>query len=296
MRKVVILTILISFIVISCDRFKVPESSLVGRVGKTLIFERDIQLTRSSIAACFPNLEEKLTDEVAFTYLLKGLISEEICREWGCNLEKVITRKEIDNLVKKCDSPSLLKELFGDNQKLFFKDFVIPQLATKKLFERVYNGNPKAHNKIFKKAINFLKNVKESGDFEYFAKKYQARLFRVTLEKGKFSWTPVGKRYPYGNPVTSAEDTSLYRMVLKETPAGKVFPKVIEQVGGFEVFKVISKNRDSASLLMAYFPKKTWDEFYSEEAGKLNIIMEDPSYYLAIKDKVDWLPGIKIIY
>ncbi len=298
MKKFIISFQVILLLLAGCSKIKVPETSLVGRVGKTIIFERDIQLTRSAIEACFPDLSEKMSDEAAFTYLLKGLISEEICRNWGCDLEKEITEKEQQELLKKCDSPQLLNEIFNNNKKLLFKDFVIPQLATRKLFSKIYNGNPEAHRKSFKRAVSFLKDLSKGENLKYIAQKYQARLFIVTYDKKSknFTWTPTGKRYPYGNPITTIEDKAKYLQVAKKLIPGKVYQSIVEQVTGFEVFKMLENTPDHFTLLLAYFPKTTWNEFYTGEANRITIIMKDPSYYQAIKDKVDWLQGVKVIY
>ena len=298
-KKVGLISLVILIILSGCQKikFKLPDTTLVGRVGKVLIFERDIQLTKSAISACFPNLEKKLTDEGAFTYLFKGFISEEICRKWGYNIEKLITSKEINDLKNKCDSPQLLEELFGNNQRLFLKDFVIPMLATKKLFEKIYNGNPSAHKKIYTKARKFLKSVLNGEDFYEAGKRFHARLFTVKItERTHFDWSPTGKRYPYGNPITTLENKKIYLKIVKKTKEGELYSRIIEQIDGFEIFNLLQKTGDSATLLMAYFPKKTWNEFYADEAGKINIVMKDPSYYLAVKDKIGWMHGIKVIY
>ena len=284
----------------SCIKVKTPDSNLVAKVGNTLIFDRDLELVESSLEGCFPEYENKINNQTAFVILFKSLIASQICENWGCNISKNISPQEINKAKKDCNYPQILDSLFESNNNLLLKDYVIPRLAIKKLFLYVYSSNPKANIDAFNKAKKFLSMVSNANynEFKRLAKRKNVRLFHVAYNRKTkvfTDWQHIGKVFPYGNPVSTYEKIGKYINVLLKAPTNKTINKIYEQHGGFEILLPLNNKGEEIEYVMAYFPKQSWEEFFTKEANKINIFVYYPDYEEVI-NKIPLLQGINIIY
>lgn len=290
--------VLLLTIVSSCVKVKLPESNLVAKVGNVLIFERDLELVESSLEGCFPQYEDKISKQSAFIFLLKGLIATEICYNWGCNINEKLNATEISKAKKDCQYPQILSSLFENNNNLLVKDYIIPRVGVKKLFLYVYSGNPKANIKTYNDSKKFLSILKRNSDIKKIARRKNVRLYDVSINKSNkkiIKWEPIGKTFPYGNPVSTYEKTKkYYGELLKKSQKG-VIEKIFEQHSGFEIIYFQKNNKDTLDYILAFFPKQSWNEFFTKEANKINIFVYYPEYEGVI-NKIPMLQGINIIY
>ena len=243
----------------------------VAFVGKTEITEKDISY-KVQIEKAYGN--EGATREVALISLVNDAIEYETAAIYGVTL----TREEIDSFKRYVDEHTKaaevlqnVKMIFGNDASSYERIYLAPKIMNSKLHD-FYSRSPEIHKKERSLIEKAYRLVAAGGRFEDTAQQYGMEFSASKIEAKGTSFQP--------DPLI---------LILETLFPGDIYRNIVEDDYKYRIIRLIGRSGETYSVEAIGVNKQPFDEWFNEEAAKIEIEIVDQVLRETIKAKY---PGI----
>jgi len=243
----------------------------IAFVGKTTITEKEI-FYKIQVEKAYGN--EGATREAALISLVNDAIEHEIAKIYGVT----ITREEINSFKRyvneQTKAPEILQKvklLFGNDLSSYERIYLAPKIMNSKLHD-FYSRSPEIHKKE-RGLIELAYSLVVAGrGFEEAAQECGMEFSAFKIEaKGTFF---------HPDPLIP---------ILETLFPGDIYRNIVEDDYRYRVIRLIERSGGTYSVEAIAINKQPFDEWFREEAAKIEIEIIDPDLRENIKAKY---PGI----
>jgi len=247
-------------LVVGCTR----NPTLV-EVGSEKISKKDVEMRLKAMAVFNPQQSQQM----ALEQLVRSYTLSEVLKKKGLSSLDASVEQEAKRIIESSKSNTKMaqvRDVFGRDEKMFRKVFVMPMLADRLAYMEGYLKDDEFHKAQKQKAEQFLAEAQKSpSGFEALAKKNGFILKRgiIGSEKG-LVWESNQKEASSNLPGGPFIAQQWKKLILDSTAPGKVASTMIEQGNMWFVLKNIgpsSKERGAieiAAVVIAREPFNTW--------------------------------------
>lgn len=268
----------------------------VARVGETVITNKDIRLRARVSEIYYPNSGQ---DYVALSQLIKGYLTEEVLKSLGYKIDSDVLEgeaKRIDTNTKAPDVLNAIKKVYGNDRESYLKGFVRIVYAERFLYNEVFLKSREIHKEEWEKIAHFLERAKKRpAEFSKIAKEFHLEPQRLRISKKEGIVIDAERdeaileREPQG-----VEQAGYILSRISNTPAGEVYPEVIEWREGFQVLKVVKKG-DEFKVESVSVPKKNYDEWFWNIARDVPVWIYDKELKDELIKNVPWAQKVNLL-
>lgn len=253
----------------------------VAVIGKTAITGKDISY-KVRIEKAYGN--EGATAEIALISLVNDAIEHEIATIYGVT----ITREEIDSFKRYVDeqtkAPEILQQvklLFGNDWSSYERIYLVPKIMNWKLHD-FYSRSPEIHKKersLIEKAYGLA--VAGEG-FQEAAEECGLKFSSFAVQHKGTTLPPELSKYTAQND-TSVKDPLI--PILESLFPGEIYRNIVEDDYRYSIIRLIERGGGIYSAETITINKQAFDEWFREEAAKIEIEIIDPDLKKNIKTK-----------
>ena len=95
-------------------------------------------------------------------------------------------------------------------------------------------------------------------------------------------------------PRNSMEHAGRLLGFISKLKQGEVYPEVIECMEGYQVVRLIKKEKEDAVIESVSVPKRNYDEWFWEKASKIPVKIYDKTLKDDLLNKVSWANKINL--
>ncbi|MGE4232995.1 MAG: hypothetical protein AB7F43_06675 [Bacteriovoracia bacterium] len=285
--KVAYIVVVSFFFLIGCSK-----EVVVATVGRYEITKKDVENRKKILEIYFP--KSNIDGDIAKRQLIKAYTQAEILSKYGIRLDKTVLKREASRIEKNTKMPQTLTNIkaifqrfFLVNEDDYLKVFVLPTLASRKIYYDLFLENKEIQKKPKEQAALLAKSVL----FEKTAKRLNAKIEFVDLDKEvkkpetfQSSKTTSGLEHYVRKELTNAEfsvEKQTRDLLNKLWPAVKKGTSLPTPVPLQEHFLVIHKPRTNSKnrILQLVYISKTgpysgFEEWYEKEKKTVSISYE----------------------
>lgn len=287
MTKSILLTIIIvTSLLCACSRN-------AAQVGSIAITDQDIDLRAKVSEIYYPESGKRY---VGLAQLIKGYLSIEILKALGRTIDQSMLdaeSKRIDENTKAPETLNKIKNIYGPDQKAYIRTFVRVTYAERTLYGEVFLKSKEIHQKQFQQAQALLgEAIRAAGSFKKIAERSGALWTKLLLSKEKGLRPFVEEnRIQVSQGFISADD--LMELVSALRP-GTVCPRIIERPETYLVIRLLGKKGDNFVVETATVPKRSFDEWFWEQASKIPVKINDPVLKAELLKEVSWAKNLRL--
>jgi len=266
-----------------------PVVKETGAVGGIRISEKEIRQRARVSEIYYPQSGRRY---VALAQLIKGYVSLEILKSLGHKVDETVLEQEAVRIDKNTKAPDVLrkiKHVYGSDRAGYMKTFVTVVYSERVLYNEVFLKSREIHKEQFRKANGILRDtISSPGSFNEIAKKegVKASKLRVSRKEGVLPYDDGGKRGQPGGASAGVAERLI--SVVSKVKESEVYPQIIEWLEGYQVIRLVGKEDESYIIESVFIPKRDYDEWFWEKAGKIPIRIHDRELKEELLREVSW--------
>lgn len=298
-KKVIIPSIIIA-VLVSIALYEVLRERPTAVVGKIEIYRKDAEYRDQIVKIYYPQENRKM----GLFQLVKGARNIEILRNHGVEFGDDMVAAEYQRMKAESKDPKMLEQIrqvFGDDEKAFYRNFVLPNLADHHIYFNFFLTDEGIQAESLKQANDFIKLVSSQNEKSFKAladeKNIKAKGLTLSLTRGML-WeaekrmrdkNPKDLKRPQPAPVdpkvaeylnidTIKDAEEWYDKLIKKMNPGDVFGEPVGMGEAFVVIHYLEKvNKDDYTLEVAFFPKLDYGSWYKKESAHVKVDIRDES-------------------
>lgn len=298
-KKLVIYSLIIALLV-SVAIYGVLHERPVATVGETEIYRKDVEYRDQIVKIYYPQESRKM----GLFQLVKSVRNIEILKNQGIEFGDNMVAAEFQRMKAESKDPKTLEQIrhvFGDDEKAFYRDFVLPNLADHYIYFNFFLIDEGLQAESLKQAKDFIKlaSRKNEKSFKVLAgeKNIKAKGLTLSLTRGMLWETekrirnenfknlkrsqpaPVDPKVAeYLNADTIKDAEVWHKKIIKNMDPGDVFGEPVGMGESFVVIHYLEKvNKDDYKLEVAFFPKLDYGSWYKKESALVKVDIRDES-------------------
>lgn len=215
------------------------------------------------------------SEEAAVVALVNDAVEREVARRAGV----AATPEEIAELEKYSDAtskaPELLRQvkaIFGEDRAGYGRLYIEPRITNRKL-RHYYSTAPELHG-VERTQIEKVRALVQAGrSLKQAARATGLKAVASTVEDKPIELPSAMKPYRQGE--ASPKDPLV--ALLEKLPAGKVYPGIIEDEGGYRIVRLAGKGKQRYRIETVHVAKLPFEAWFAARRAQLRIAMADPA-------------------
>ena len=259
------------------------------RVGSTRISAKDLSLRAKVSEIYYPGSAK---DYVALSQLIKGNLALEILRSSGHPVDAPVLESEAKRIDENTKAPEMLakiKSVYGADRKTYLRTFVAPVYAERMLYSDVFLKSPDIHAATRTQAEALLREVSQApASFSKIAQQSGAPVALLRISRSKGIRPDQNQRMQHTAEPIGIEQAKYIIPLLAKLSPGNMLPQPIDSQETFQVMRFMKKAGPDFIVEAATNPKRTFDDWFWEQAPKVHTRIRDAALKEELLKEVSW--------
>lgn len=264
-------------------------------VGNSAISDRDIDIRTKVSEIYYPSSEKRY---VGLTQLIKGYLSLEILRSFGHPADSAVLEQEAKRIDENTKAPEMLakiKAVYGNDRKAYLRTFIALVYAERVLYEDVFQKSPDIHAAARMQAETLLRNASQTpAAFSETARQGGASVALLRISRNKGIQPQQNKLAPRSAGPIGIEQAERLIPILSRLSPGNMLPQIIDLPEAFQVMRFMRKAGSDFLVESATIPKRTFDDWYWEQASKFPVRVHDAALKEELLREVSWARNLRL--